>query len=497
MSDFHEIVFSPLSIENEIGESISSRNERNQEDGEEVGHSTVWGASFNLVNSIVGAGIIGIPLAIQQCGFILGILMLSIVAVLIYHSVLMLIECGVKENKFNLEELAEHLYGVKGYYFALLFMFLFAFGGQTAYLVIIGDTVPQVADLLLPGSFLTNRNNAILFFSVLIILPLCLIRDISKLSWSSFLSISCDVIIIFIVLIIAPTVSKEQDTHFKASDVGEVNYDLFEGVGTMSFAFVCQHSSFIVYRSLQKPTFKNWNRVAMNSITFSFLISLVLGLVGFFSFYPFVKGDLLNNFPTSNISIGVSRGLLALTMVFTYPMECFVARHCLLSVMEKIFHPVEEKVNIEGNEGEIQFPRDLETLIVEKKGFIEKMAPYVISILLFVVTLSIALVTSKLGAVSALTGAVAASVLGYILPALLYLQSYREEVTKTLKTWPIIRYYFILPNPSASVVDLELIEENRDNNWELRVKVILPLLMLFFGFISLVVGVTTVLMQET
>lgn len=42
--------------------------------------SGIFGASSNLVNSIVGAGIIGIPYALLQCGFVAGILLLILVA---------------------------------------------------------------------------------------------------------------------------------------------------------------------------------------------------------------------------------------------------------------------------------------------------------------------------------------------------------------------------------------------------------------------------------
>lgn len=38
--------------------------------------SGLFGASFNFVNTIVGAGIIGLPFALHQCGFWLGLFML-------------------------------------------------------------------------------------------------------------------------------------------------------------------------------------------------------------------------------------------------------------------------------------------------------------------------------------------------------------------------------------------------------------------------------------
>ena len=44
--------------------------------------SGIFGTSSNLINSIVGAGIIGIPYAFRQSGFVAGVLLLVLVAYL-------------------------------------------------------------------------------------------------------------------------------------------------------------------------------------------------------------------------------------------------------------------------------------------------------------------------------------------------------------------------------------------------------------------------------
>jgi hypothetical protein len=261
--------------------------------------------------------------------------MLLLVAFLVNHSVRMLIECGMKAQKYDFEELAEHLLGRNGYYFALLFMFLFAYGAQVAYLVIIGDTVPKAAELLFPGTIFSDRQAILLLSATLIVLPICLCRDLSTLSWTSLLSITVDVLIVLVVFIACLTLRTHQDEHFQTSDVGEMNEDVFAGVGTMSFAFVCQHNSFMVFRSLANPTYHEWKKVAGLSVGFSCALCLGFGLIGFFTFYPYVNGDLLNNFPVSNVTIAVSRLFLAVTMVFTYPMECYVTRHCLVAFWSK------------------------------------------------------------------------------------------------------------------------------------------------------------------
>eukprot|EP01034_Spumella_vulgaris_P024325 gene24325-30648_t len=248
----------------------------------------------------------------------------------------MLVDCGLKVKKFDLEELAEHLLGRIGYYFALVFMFLFAYGGQIAYLVIIGDTVPLVADSLFPGTILSNRTSALLLISTLIVLPLCLLRDFSSLAGTSLVSIGAMVAFIVIVVVVAPSASSHQERHFTSSNINDFNASLFAGVGTMSFAFICTHNSFIVFRSLRVRTMRTWTKVTHMSILVSFALCASFGLIGFFCFYPYVEGDLMNNLPSeTNVSVCVARALLALTMVLTYPMECVVSTHCLLSLLAR------------------------------------------------------------------------------------------------------------------------------------------------------------------
>ena len=114
-----------------------------------------------------------------------------------------------------------------------------------------------------------------------------------------------------------------------------VNSALFVGLGTMSFAFVCQHNSFIVFKSLRKPTLANWHKVASASLGVSFVLCLILGVAGYLAFMETTQGDILNNFPPTGAAVNTGRALLAVTMILTYPMECFVTRHCVLSVVDR------------------------------------------------------------------------------------------------------------------------------------------------------------------
>ena len=159
-----------LVVENPIAKMTERRDQVNNrfskiadeavttdDENPQVNRSSVWGASFNFVNSIVGSGIIGIPFAILQSGTFMGIFLLAFVAFLVDKSVLMMIDCGIKTGKLDLEALCEHCLGRYGYYTALTMMFLFAYGAQVSYLVIVGDTVPLVAESIWPDNVYASR----------------------------------------------------------------------------------------------------------------------------------------------------------------------------------------------------------------------------------------------------------------------------------------------------------------------------------------------------
>jgi len=104
--------------------------------------STVAGATSNLVNAIIGAGIVGIPYAINQTGLIAGILLIILCAILTEKSLRVLISTAKHVDVPSYETLFESTYGSFGFYFISVNMLIMAYGGCLSYLTIIKDTLP-------------------------------------------------------------------------------------------------------------------------------------------------------------------------------------------------------------------------------------------------------------------------------------------------------------------------------------------------------------------
>ena len=205
--------------------------------------SSILGASSNLVNSIVGAGIIGIPYALRMSGLWAGVLLLILVAVLTDKSLRMLIEQASFHPKLGhlqihtFEDLASYPFGQFGSGFVLFNMFIMAYGAMVAYLLIIKDTVPTVMGFE-HGENLLERNMILIATSLLIMVPLSMQRDMASLSFTSAMSVAADMILVVFIAAFAPIKENVE----AAGGFGEVlkndgiNSTLFVGLGILSTA---------------------------------------------------------------------------------------------------------------------------------------------------------------------------------------------------------------------------------------------------------------------
>lgn len=57
-------------------------------------------ASFNYINSIVGSGVIGIPYALHRAGFVMGLILLVIVAIITDYSLILMVRTEESSRHF-------------------------------------------------------------------------------------------------------------------------------------------------------------------------------------------------------------------------------------------------------------------------------------------------------------------------------------------------------------------------------------------------------------
>jgi solute carrier family 38 (sodium-coupled neutral amino acid transporter), member 11 len=292
------------------------------------------------------------------------------------------------------EDLMHIPFGYYGSLFVQVSMLVLAYGAMVAYLLIIKDTIPYIFGIEDSGGKLVGEKELVMVVtSLLIMLPLALMRDMASLSFTSLLSITADGVLVVFIAAFSPI----GETVSEAGGYGEVLADniissrLFIGLGIISTAMACQHSAFIVSGSMDNKQSSAWAFVTKYSLGLAFLLCATLGATGYLGFLDETQGNILNNFDPDTVAANGARGLLAITMFFTYPMESFVARH----VIAKIFYNGDSEGEITDEDGN-KMPAGKWCCCIGRRE--------IITISIYVLALIPALFLDDLGPVLSITG---------------------------------------------------------------------------------------------
>jgi sodium-coupled neutral amino acid transporter 11 len=223
------------------------------------------------------------------------------------------------------------------------------------------------------------------------------IQDMADLSITSRINVIFDIIMVMLVLYCAPIKESWAIFEWRKSII---HYDtIFVGLGVLSFAFVCQHSAFIIAGSLEKPTKVRWARVTRTAISVCCSLALVCGVGGFVGFQGATEGNILNSLDNS-LPANIARALLGTTMLFVYPMESFVARHVCVVLF------FQGRSAHEGDDTSVLNRRDRRVTL---------------TFLLYLIAAIPAALFQDVGIVLAVSGAIGGSCLSYIGPGAVYL----------------------------------------------------------------------------
>ena len=405
--------------------------------------SSMVGTSANLVNAIVGCGIVGIPYAVRQCGFVAGVLLIFGVAICTEKSLRLLIFTAKHIHVPSYETLAEACFGSFGFQFVAINMLFCSYGAMVTYLMVVKECF---AALLLRDDPELNtpllRRTVLVVVSLVVMFPLACRRDMADLAQTSRVNVAIDVALVGIVAWNAwyacmardATSSYEYDAALDSPTANPsiwVHWDtLFVGLGVLSFAFVCQHSAYIIAGSLHRPTVRRWSSVTSGALSFCCILALFCGISGFLGFREETQGNILENLDPNGVTANVARAMLGTTMCLVFPLESFVARHVCVVLL------FEGRAAHEGDDAHILSRRDRRVGLTA--------ALYVLAVLP-------AAVFTDLGPVLALSGAIGGSCLSYIGPGAVFLGVHGERFLALVRdSWLGKEYECSTPRGVAS-----------------------------------------------
>jgi len=209
--------------------------------------SSILGATFNLTNGIVGAGVIGLGGAMAVSGGLISIVYIIFFAILTKLSLDLLIDLTIRNSSNGVgsyEELGKAAYGTFGRLMVLTTKFLYSFGGLVAFVVIVRENFGSGLRRLIYHdddssssptsgfeSFLQKDDILVVLLASFIILPLSLLRDMTPLAKFSIFSVLTFVGIVMIIVVIY-FMNPGDEVRLDGGTVGEnwfkIKTDMFE-----------------------------------------------------------------------------------------------------------------------------------------------------------------------------------------------------------------------------------------------------------------------------
>ena len=222
----------------------------------------------------------------------------------------------------------------------------------TAYSMILADTFRAIFATV--GLNLT-RTNTLLGVTSVILLPLCLLKNLAALAPFSLLGIIGMVYTAFAMGVrffggayapggafLASVAPSLQPAFGNIGAAGALSPNSFILVCMLSTAYMAHFNAPKFYNELKDNTLERFNTLVGSSFAISILTFIAIAALGFLTFGSASSGLILNNYSNKDSLMGLSRVAVAVSLVFSYPLAFAGFRDGVLDLANV---PVEKRSN--------------------------------------------------------------------------------------------------------------------------------------------------------
>lgn len=270
--------------------------------------ATLFSCFLNLSNTILGSGILALPFAFANAGYILGIFLLVFFGFCSGFSLHLLSLAAMKSGLPATFHSVTKMSAPKLSYLVEVAVALKTFGVSISYLIVVGDLMPQVIDGFgVTSSYWVARELwiTIVFFAIT---PVCFYHNMDSLRFTSFAAV-CFVIFLTVLIVYYSVhpICKEDNSSIHPTEVTnscygeislfELNTGTFKNLSIFVFAFTCQQNMFSVLNEMKSLTVPKVNIVIVCAIGISMCLYLIVSLFGYHAYGNSVESNILLSYP--------------------------------------------------------------------------------------------------------------------------------------------------------------------------------------------------------
>lgn len=338
----------------------TSNSRQQEEGGGGGGTATIPNEIFNLIKSIIGAGVLSLPAGIAAYGnapsaIIPATILITIMGCISGYTFSLIARICQQTNAISYSDSWNKCMSTKTSWLVSLSSTLDCLAGNLTYSMVLAETFH---DLLTTLGIMTTRSNALLVLTSTILLPLCLVKNSSSLAPFSLIGILGMVYTGIVIAIryfgksysttsvpIGKFVSHltSKPTFGSVGAMGAFSPKSSILISMLSTAYIAHFNAPKFYRELKNNTLSRFNIVVATSFGISILFYAAVTAMGFLTFGSATAGMILSNYSTQDKLLSLSRFAVGLSLIFSYPLLFVGARDGLLDL---IGMPESKRTNI-------------------------------------------------------------------------------------------------------------------------------------------------------
>lgn len=304
---------------------------------------SIKGSVFTLVVAIVGAGTLSVPLAVEKAGLLLGGILFVLGGFLAFFSLRLLIISSELAGIKSYSGIALALYGPWADIFAQTCLLLNLYGTSISYMVASGSMLSKVLRQAVgrvedgsPLPYYLSAQFITIVTTTAVVMPLCLLRTMGALRFSSLIAVGCSVYLTLVVSIeyfsFCLGSSSNVECFWEEQPAGEpielAHFSfsrMLSAIPIVIYAYTCHPNVLPIFMELQKPTRVRMYKVVGRAIGMACVMYVILGSFGYLTFKAELAntkygGNFLNNYEDPDAAVIIGAIGMSFSVVLAIPL---------------------------------------------------------------------------------------------------------------------------------------------------------------------------------
>lgn len=307
--------------------------------------ASLTSSTLNLINTVIGAGVLSIPYAFRAAGWLTAIFIILLVWSASSYAFVVLARCSEATDCFTYKGIALVASGKVAALIAEVMILGYCFGNLIGRVIILGEVLPFIVEALDSSckdddaAIYCERSFLISVVTAAVLLPLSLLPRMDMLKFSSLFSVLCIVLVIFVVV-------DEFALRSRLHSPGQViavhsSFVLFMAFPILVVSFTAHYNLPRMYEDLKERTVGNMSKVVSISTTVCLVAYGVMGQCGYMAFRDATPSNILSaDYITDEVYdkkplAMIAYCALACSISLSFPLVCFAVRGSI----ETLFFP--------------------------------------------------------------------------------------------------------------------------------------------------------------